>query len=64
MMKQKEVALLKLLVVDDEAHIRELIKKYAKFEGYEIDETDNGMDALELCRQRHYDLIILDVMMP
>lgn len=53
-----------LLIVDDEARIRELIRKYAAFEGYEVDEAANGMQALEMCRQKSYDLIIMDVMMP
>ena len=55
---------MKLLVVDDEARIRELIKKYATFEQYEVTEAENGMQAVELCRQHDFDLIIMDVMMP
>ncbi|MBQ8161734.1 MAG: response regulator transcription factor [Clostridia bacterium] len=55
---------MKLLVVDDEKGIRDLIRKYALFEGYEVDEADNGMDAVEKCRKGTYDLIIMDVMMP
>lgn len=55
---------MKLLVVDDEARIRDIIKKYAVFEGYGVEEAANGMDAVALCRQRRYDLIIMDVMMP
>lgn len=55
---------MKILVVDDEARIRDLIRKYAVFEGYSVDEADNGMTALEMCRSSTYDLIILDVMMP
>ncbi len=53
-----------LLIVDDEARIRSLIVKYAVFEGYETDEAENGMQAVEKCRTRSYDLIIMDVMMP
>lgn len=53
-----------LLIVDDEAKIRALIAKYAAFEGYETDEAQNGMEAVEKCRERTYDLIIMDVMMP
>ena len=55
---------MKLLIVDDEARIRALIAKYAAFEGYETDEAENGMQALEKCREKKYDLIIMDVMMP
>lgn len=55
---------MKLLVVDDEARIRELIKKYATFEQYDVTEAENGMQAVELCRQQDFNLIIMDVMMP
>ena len=44
----------RLLIVDDEMRIRELIKKYAKFEGYEVDEAADGMEALEKCRSNDY----------
>lgn len=54
----------RLLVVDDEEKIREMIKKYAAFEGYEVAEAADGMQAVELCRREKFDLIILDVMMP
>lgn len=54
----------KILVVDDEKMIRELIKKYATFEGYEVKEACDGMEAIEKCRQEIFDLIIMDVMMP
>ena len=53
-----------LLIVDDEARIRSLIAKYAAFEGYIADEAENGMQAVEKCRGKKYDLIIMDVMMP
>ena len=55
---------MKLLIVDDEQKIRELIVKYAVFEGYEADQAENGMDAIEKARQTQYDLIIMDIMMP
>ena len=54
----------KLLVVDDEAGIREVIKEYAEFSGYEVDEAADGMSAVGLCKLNDYDLIIMDVMMP
>ena len=53
-----------LLVVDDEKKICELIRKYAAFEGYDVDEAYNGIEAIEKCREIQYDLIIMDVMMP
>ncbi|MBR2990656.1 MAG: response regulator transcription factor, partial [Solobacterium sp.] len=54
----------KLLIVDDEANIRTMIRKYAVYEGYEAEEAADGMEAVELCRSGSYDLIIMDVMMP
>lgn len=54
----------KILVVDDEKMIRELIIKYGKFEGYEVDEACDGMEAIEICKSSTFDLIIMDVMMP
>ncbi len=54
----------RLLIVDDEEHIRKLIRKYAEFAGYEVEEAPDGMTAVELCRTRKYDAVILDIMMP
>ncbi|QIB70263.1 response regulator transcription factor [Aminipila butyrica] len=54
----------KLLVVDDEIKIREVIKEYAEFNNYQVDEAADGMEAIGLCKLNDYDLIILDVMMP
>lgn len=54
----------KLLIVDDEVNIRAVVREYAEFEGFEVDEAENGMEAVEKCRQNAYDLIIMDVMMP
>lgn len=54
----------RILVADDEFGIREIIKKYAGFEGYEVCEAENGMIAVEKALQTDFDLIIMDVMMP
>ncbi len=54
----------KILVVDDEFRIRQIIRKYAEFEGYEVEEAVDGMEAIRICRQKEFDLIIMDVMMP
>lgn len=54
----------KLLVVDDEPKIREVIKEYGEFNGYEVSEASDGMSAVGLCKLNDYDLIILDIMMP
>lgn len=54
----------KILVVDDEEKIREVIREYAEFNGYEVEEAGNGMEAIGLCKLNNYDLIIMDIMMP
>ncbi|MBQ9545442.1 MAG: response regulator transcription factor [Clostridia bacterium] len=55
---------MKILIVDDEAKIRAIIKKYAQFEDFETEEAADGMDAVRMCRENKYDLVIMDVMMP
>ena len=54
----------RLLIADDEADIREVVREYAEISGYEIDEADDGMKAVEMVQNQHYDCVILDVMMP
>ena len=53
-----------ILVVDDEARIRSIIKKYAEFEGHTVSEAGDGMEAVRLCRRQSFDIIIMDIMMP
>jgi DNA-binding response OmpR family regulator len=53
-----------ILVVDDEVKIRELIKKYAQFEGHRIYEASDGLAALGMCKQYDFDIIIMDIMLP
>lgn len=53
-----------ILVVDDETQIRRLIRKYAEFEGFAVFEAENGMQAIDMCRESNYDIVIMDVMMP
>lgn len=54
----------KLLIVDDEVNIREVVKEYAEFEGYECECAVDGMDAVKKAKENDFDLIIMDVMMP
>lgn len=54
----------RILVVDDEFRIRELIKKYALYEGHEVDEAEDGEQAVLKCKNSEFDIIIMDIMMP
>jgi two-component system response regulator ResD len=54
----------KILITDDEANIRALIRKYAEYEGYEVDEAADGMEAVAMAAAHDYDIIIMDIMMP
>lgn len=54
----------KILIVDDEAKIREIIKKYAVFEGHQVAEAGDGMEAIQICREQDFDIIVMDIMMP
>ena len=55
---------MRILIVDDESNIRSLIRKYAVYEGYQVDEAADGATAVDKCRLNSYDLVIMDVMMP
>lgn len=54
----------KILICDDEAGLRTVLKRYAVFEGHEVTEAGDGMEAVELCRNCEFDIIIMDIMMP
>ena len=54
----------KILIVDDEKNIREVVKEYALLNGYEAEEASNGLDAITMVSKSDYDCIILDIMMP
>lgn len=53
-----------ILIIEDEAKIREIIKTYAVKEQYEVFEAGSGQEAYELLEERDYHLIVLDVMLP
>jgi len=55
---------MRILVIDDDTDLREIITEYAKYEKYEIYEAEDGIKGLELIKSNDYDLIILDIMMP
>lgn len=54
----------KILVVDDEVGIRSFVKKYAEFEGHEVIEASDGMEAVNKFRSSLVDIVVMDVMMP
>lgn len=54
----------RILIVDDEQNIREVVREYCELNGYEADEAEDGMEAVEMVRANHYDCVVLDVMMP
>ena len=54
----------KILIVDDEENIRKLIREYLEFEGFLCFEASNGEEAIKMCKENSYDLIVLDIMMP
>ena len=55
---------MKVLIVDDEDMIRNVLKEYVEFEGGEAFEASDGMEAVKLCRSNDFDIILMDVMMP
>ena len=55
---------MKILVVDDEELIRNVIKEYLMMENYTVDEAGDGQEAIEKSKNNDYNLIIMDIMMP
>ena len=53
-----------LLVVDDEPFLREAVAASLRFLGFEVTTAENGAGALRLARDRPFDLVVLDVMLP
>lgn len=55
---------MKILVVEDEEKIRNVIREYAEFEGFEVKEACDGMEAVNICKNEDFELIVMDIMMP
>ena len=53
-----------ILIADDEAEIRDLLRLYLENSGYDVLEAADGLEALEVLKKEHVDLAVLDVMMP
>jgi len=54
----------RILVIDDDAHIRALVQKFLVIDGHEVDTAENGVVGLQLAGLHQYDLVITDVIMP
>ncbi len=54
----------KILIVDDELKIREVVKEYAKHHGFEVFEAEDGMQAIDIYKDMSFDCVVLDIMMP
>ena len=54
----------RVLVVDDERELRDLLGAMLRQEGYEVDVVGDGAEALEALRMRHYDVVLMDCQMP
>ncbi|MDU5082297.1 response regulator transcription factor [uncultured Tissierella sp.] len=54
----------RILVVDDEEKIREVIREYGEFEGHKVLEAKDGMEAVNICKEENFDVIVMDIMMP
>ena len=55
---------MRLLIVDDDLHLRKLVRTYAQLEQFQCEEATNGQEALKLLDAHPFDLVVLDVMMP
>lgn len=53
-----------ILIVDDEDLIRNVIKEYLAIDGYKVYEASNGIEAINICKNKTIDLVIMDIMMP
>lgn len=54
----------KLLIVDDELKIREVVREYAILNNHDIDEAGDGLEALDMIKRKDYDCVVLDIMLP
>lgn len=61
---EDKIEMTKLLIVDDEQKIREVIREYAEFNEFEVSEAEDGMDAIKMIKEEDFDIVVMDVMMP
>ena len=62
--KQGKIMPKKILIVEDEANIRELLRLYLEREGYTVIEAENGVEGIKMWKSEKPDMLLLDVMMP
>lgn len=55
---------MKVLIVDDEKMIRDVLREYVEFEGNDAFEAEDGLQAVRMCKDMDFDIILMDVMMP
>lgn len=53
-----------ILIADDEASIRSIVREILEYEHYMVEEAEDGEDTLAKIRRQHYDLVLLDIKMP
>jgi len=63
-LQRDDDSMARILICDDEAGLRSVIKRYAVFEGHDVMEAGDGLEAVQLCRNNAFDIIIMDIMMP
>ena len=63
-MDEKYSLYTKILIVDDEPSICEVLDKFFSKEGYEVSVANNGQDALEMFKKNEPDIVLLDIMLP
>jgi two-component system, OmpR family, response regulator ResD len=61
---EEGIKMSKLLIVDDDIHLRKLVLTYAELDGYQCEEAEDGKEAIEKINHTQFDIVILDVMMP
>ncbi|HZK72108.1 MAG TPA: response regulator transcription factor [Clostridia bacterium] len=54
----------RILIVDDEDKIRKGLREYAEFVGFSVEEACDGMEAVNICKEKDFDVIVMDIMMP
>ena len=54
----------RILITDDDINVRNLLTKWFEYQGFSVDEAENGRIAVEKCSREHYDVVVMDNEMP